>query len=186
MLAVAVVGCCPTKEQAEPQQSKSAVVYENIMNRRSVRAYKPEQVDKAQLDSIITCAINAPSAQNKQSWEVRVVQSEEVLNKFKAADERFGFGAPTVIFVAEQKDAMFSPVDCGLLAQNILLMAESMDLGTVVIGGIRRNLDSPAMQEALAAIEIPETHQLSFAITLGYKDQRPDAKPRDTSKVKFF
>ena len=55
-------------------------VVKTIMERRSIRSYKPEKVSRQEMDVILTCGINAPSAQNKQPWEVRVVDDPEFIN----------------------------------------------------------------------------------------------------------
>lgn len=186
-LAVVVCSCAPDKAKViEPQVCKSAVVYDNIMSRRSIRAYTDEQVSKAQLDSIMACAINAPSARNMQSWEVRVIQSPAMLSEIRAINPKFAYGAPTVIVVAKERDNLFSDADCGFLAQNILLMAESMDLGTVVLGRMSDIPVNPAAKDIMAALEIPDTHEVTFAIALGHKNERPDAKPRNVEKVKYY
>lgn len=187
LFAVTLLSCTSQPEKAvEPQPSKSALVYENIMNRRSVRAYKPEQISKAQLDTIIECAINAPSARNWQSWEVRVIQSPELMGKIRSINDKFAYGAPTAIVIAQDKSNMFSGADCGFLAQNILLMAEAMDLGTVVLGKMSGIPSHPDAKEIMEALDIPDTHEVIFAVALGYKEERPEAKPRDPAKVKYI
>ena len=185
--AVVLFSCAPKQEKAsEPQPSKSAVVYKNMMNRRSIRAYKPEQVSKAQLDTIIQCAINAPSARNLQSWEVRVIQSPEMMAKIREINGNFAYGAPTAIVIAKDKSNLFSDADCGFLAQNILLMAEAMDLGTCVLGKMSGIPENPEAKDIMATLEIPDTHEVIFAVALGYKDQRPEAKERNADKVKYI
>lgn len=182
-----VCACTPKQQQSSvPQPSKSTVVYENIMNRRSVRVYKPEQVAKAQLDTIMQCAINAPSARNLQSWEVRVIQSADLLAQIRALNPNFAYGAPTVIVVAKDKNNASSDIDCGLLAQNIQLMAEAMNLGTVVLGRMSGIPQNPEAKDIMTMLDFPETHEVTFAIALGHKDESPDAKPRDPNKVKYI
>lgn len=187
ILGAVLCSCAPGKSQvSEPQPSKSAVVYDNIMSRRSVRSYTEEQVSKAQLDTIMKCAINAPSARNMQSWEVRVIQSPEMMAEIRAIKPNFAYGAPTVIVVARETSNIFSNADCGFLAQNILLMAEAMDLGTVVLGKMSDIPTHPDAKDIMAALEIPDTHEVTFAIALGHKNERPDAKPRNAEKVKYI
>ncbi|MFP3670508.1 nitroreductase family protein, partial [Priestia sp. SIMBA_032] len=53
---------------------KNAII-DNINTRRSIRKYTSQQVSRAQLDTIMKSAILAPSALNKQPWEVRVIQN---------------------------------------------------------------------------------------------------------------
>jgi nitroreductase len=168
------------------QTDKSRIVYENIMNRRSIRMYKPDQVSKAQLDTLVKCAINAPSAGNGQSWQVRVIMSQELMAKIRKINPDFAYGAPNVIVIAKDKNSGISSADCGFLAQNILLMAEAMNLGTVVLGGMSGIPNNPKAKEIMAALDIPDTHEVIFAIAVGYKNEHPDARPRDAGKVRFI
>jgi nitroreductase len=48
-----------------------------IMERQSIRAFKPEPVSKEKVEEILNIAINAPSAINLQPWEFTVVMGEE-------------------------------------------------------------------------------------------------------------
>jgi len=48
-----------------------------IMERRSIRAFKPEPVSKEKVKEILDIAINAPSAINLQPWEFTIVMGEE-------------------------------------------------------------------------------------------------------------
>lgn len=197
----------PAKETMTTTASehKNEVV-EAIKNRRSIRSYKPEQIDQTQLDTIIDCGINAPSALNRQSWEVRVIQNADLLKRINdsfvekakgkelkgsaARSQEPGFsvfhGAPTLIIVAKDKSNPYSAVDCGLLAQNILLSAESMNIGTCTIGNMTSILNDPDAKEFLKEINIPDTHEVAFGISIGYKNESPEAKPRDTSKVQYI
>lgn len=194
-----------TKEKTSDMEQKNAVV-EAIMSRRSIRSYKPEQITPEQLDTIVKCAINAPSTLNKQSWEIRVIQNADLLSRINnsfvekakgkslqgsaARAQEPGFsvfhGAPTLIIVGKDKSNPYSAVDCGLLAQNILLSAESMNIGTCTIGNMAGILNDPDSKDFLKEINMPDTHEVVFGIAVGYKNESPDAKPRDESKVQYI
>jgi nitroreductase len=203
LFVVAVLVACDSKtiEQREASdQQKSNAVVEAIMNRRSIRSYKPEQIKPDELDIILQCGINAPSARNIQPWSVRVVQSKEVLTKLntdyinytKLQNPEFSnrvpdydvlFGAPTFVLIAGDTTEMYTQNDCGMLAQNMLLAAESMQIGSCVLGGIIRFINSPQGQEFRDMLLLPDNHRLFIGIVFGYKNETPDAKPRDASKV---
>ncbi|OQA88429.1 MAG: NADPH-flavin oxidoreductase [Bacteroidetes bacterium ADurb.Bin234] len=204
LFVVVVLVACDSKtiEQKEvSNQKKSNAVVETIMNRRSIRSYKPEQIKPDELDIILECGINAPSARNIQPWSVRVVQSKEVLTKLnsdyvnytKLQNPEFSnrvpdydvlFGAPTFVLIAGDTTEMYAQNDCGMLAQNMLLAAESMQIGSCVLGGIIRFINSPQGKEFRDMLLLPDNHRLFIGIVFGYKDENPDAKPRDASKVK--
>ena len=58
---------------------------ENIMARRSIRKYKAVPVSRDTLDIIMECGINAPNGQNRQSWEVRIVDNPAIMEEIKEA-----------------------------------------------------------------------------------------------------
>ncbi len=186
--ALCFMGCDSQQNKSNHvmEVSKEEVVVENILARRSVRNYTDGQVTREQLETLMKCAINAPSAMNKQPWEIRVVQDQEILGKIRAINERTIYNAPTVIFVAYDKENQFSQFDCGLLTENIVLAAEAMDLGTVVVGSIVLALNDPAGEEIVQSLDLPENYEVIVGICLGPKNERPDAKPRDTEKVKYM
>ncbi len=186
-----IMSCC----QQEPQKEEANAVIETIMARRSIRQYKPQTVSEDTLNTILQCGINAPSAINRQSWDVRVVNSpavyEEIFGYLVAANPdtdpsiiRGSFrGAPTLVFVAHDPSFGYSTIDCGLLIENIVLSAWSMGVGSICLGSpIPFVKNSP---EALARLDFAPGYEPILCIGLGYADESPEAKPRDASKVKF-
>ena len=93
--------------------------------------------------------------------------------------------APAVIFVAAEP-TMFAGVDCGILAQNVMLAAYELGLGTCCLGSPVGFMHSPAGEPHLSSLNLPEGYQLQFAIAIGYADETPEAKPRDASKIEFI
>jgi nitroreductase len=180
--------CVEQKEEQKVEiKSKSSVVYETIMSRRSIRSYKPEQVSKAQLDTILQCAIYAPSANNAQSWQVRVIQNQQLMDRIREINANFSYGAPSLIVVAKDKESGISSVDCGLLAENIVVIAEAMDLGTVILGSAKNVFNDPKAKDIVEELDFPDTHEIIFAIAVGYKDKIPaTASERDASKAKLI
>jgi nitroreductase len=169
-------------EDKKVEEKKASSAIDVIMSRRSIRSYKPEQIKDEELNAILECGINAPSALNRQSWEIRVIQNPEILKKINGSFHN----APTLIVIASEVDNFFSPVDCGLLGQNILLAAESMDIGTCVLGNFTEFLNSSEGAEVFRLLELSEGYRPLYSIAVGYKNERPDAKPRDKGKIKIL
>lgn len=179
---------------------KAKVVYENIMTRRSIRQYKPEAVERSKMDTIIQCGINAPNGMNRQAYEVRIVDSKEFLDgvteAYKKANpevaEKPSFknafcNAPTVAFIAADKNYDLSHVDCGLLGGNMVLSAWSMGVGSCCLGGIVRfMLEDENARPYLEKLDFSEDYELIYAIGFGYPDESPAAKPRKTDKVRYI
>lgn len=186
---LSMVACCNQKEQ----ESKNETI-ETIMARRSIRKYKADVVERGKLKAIMECGINAPNGQNKQSWEVRVVDNPEVMNYIKqvmveAYDEKVVGcfrGAPVMVFIARDVNYDFSAYDCGLMAENMMLAAQSLGVGSICLGSpVRLINDNPACAPILERLRFSEGYVLSLCVGLGYADEAPEAKPRDKSKVLF-
>lgn len=177
-------------------------VIETILSRRSVRKYKPTPVGRDTMQVIADCGINAPNALNRQSWEIRIVDNKEWLEGLseivvktspmaaemtKDPSYRNVFrNAPTVAFIAGDSNFSYSPVDCGLLGENMVLAAWSMGIGSVVLGSPVTFFDTPEAAEYYKTLGFSEGYELLFCISFGYADESPEAKPRDKDKVKFI
>ncbi len=171
-----------------------------IMGRRSIRQYLDKPVEHEKLEAIVRCGINAPSGMNRQPWIIRVVEDQkliaEVNEVYKKAnpaqvkrDKNFKNmfrNAPNLICVCTPAKGG-GELDAGMLAQNMMLAAQSMGLGTCCLGGpvrfVKTNADAKFFIDRL---EIPADYQLNYILAIGYPDEQPQAKPRDASKVKFI
>ena len=143
------------------------------------------------------CGINAPNGQNKQSWEVRVVDNPQVMEEIKAVmAEAYGEkaemavgcfrGAPVMVFIARDLSYDFSAYDCGLMAQNMMLSAQSLGVGSICLGSpVRIINDNPACAPVLERLGFSEGYELCLCVGLGYADEAPEAKPRMKEKVRF-
>lgn len=204
--ATMMAGCCGTgaadTSMTVTAEDSAAVtekaVVETILQRRSIRKYKQQPVERERLEKIIECGVYAPNGMGRQSWEVRVVDAPRLLaeidstyNAFAGGDtdgsfRKAAFGAPVLIFVAYDTRYDLSQVDCGLLGGNIMVSARSMGIGTCCLGGICRFFNAPEGSALLKRLDFPETHKLLYAIALGYPDESPAPKPRIMEKVKFI
>lgn len=183
-----------TKENAsekvsdsQPVITPSAVMTETIMSRRSIQKYKPQAVEKEKLNQIVTNGIWAPNGQGRESWQIRVVSDPKLLS---AINERYGkpfaYGAPAVVFIGFDPQYDLSQVDCGLLGGNMILTAQSMGIGSCCLGGIVRFLKQPENKDLLQQLQLPESHELLYAIAFGYPDESPKAKERHTDRIQYI
>lgn len=182
-------------QPATDQSDKGNEVIDNIMSRRSIRKYKEGPVSRETMNTILECGINAPNGMNRQSWEVRVVDDPEVKDEIVSlmaagnpetdpgAIKGCFRGAPTMIFIANDPSYDCSPIDCGLLSENIMLSGWSLGVGSVCLGSPIRFLKNST--EAIARLGFSEGYTPIICIGMGYPDETPDAKPRDFSKVRF-
>ena len=187
---------------AQEQHTISETVQDVIMTRRSIRKYKPTPVGRDTLELILQAGINAPNGMNKQSWEVRVVDNPITVQSFKDAITQANpgnkmaggcfRGAPVLVFIANDSAYDCSPIDCGLLAENMILYAWSMGIGSVCLGSPVRFIESPenpdckVIREVRDKLGFSEGYNMIICIGFGYPDETPKAKPRDKSKYVFL
>lgn len=196
--ACVLAGCSAPTQQEVAEDGKNVVI-ENIMTRRSVRKYQPQAVNRDTMQLIAECGVNAPNAINRQAWEIRILDNPETIQKLtdlylkdnpkEANNPNFKNmfrNAPTVAFIANDTTFAYSPVDCGLMAENMILSAWSMGIGSCCLGGPARFMKAnPEAKEILQEMGFSENYDLLLCIGFGYPAETPKAKPRDLSKIKF-
>ena len=77
--------------------------------------------------------------------------------------------------------SIIGALDTGIMAQNVLLAAESLGLGGVFIGALRNEIEAVA-----ALVGLPEYCVPLVGLCLGYPDQEPPLKPRLPRELMFF
>jgi len=188
-------------------------VLECILTRRAIRKYRPEQVSEEQLEAILLAAAYAPSAGGRQSALMVVCQNREInetlgainramFYKGRAPTATFHvsaeqpsiaddpsiasafYGAPTVITLFAPKGSPYGDADCCVMAENMLLAAHSLGVGSCLVGRARDAFASDLGQKLQRNCGISEDYEATFHVTLGYIDgELPKAKPRRENRI---
>lgn len=195
LLGILLFGCATTAQHNEPMQNETI---RTIMARRSIRQYHALPVARDTMMQIMTCGINAANGQNKQSWEVRIVDNPTTMQQIQdlmvtgnpnlQADMVRGCmrGAPVMAFIARDLGYDFSAYDCGLLAGNMMLAAQSLGVGSICLGSPVRFINQAENSaEILAMLNLSENYELCLCVGFGYANESPAAKPRDINKVQY-
>lgn len=161
-----------------------------IYERRSIRKYTEQAVSRETLDRIIENGLKAPSGMTRQSYELRIVDDpvllEAISRSVSPGKKSIFLGAPAVIFIANGTSYDLSQVDCGLLAENIMLSAHSLGLGTCCMGApIRQMKASESCSEYIEKLGFGKGYNLLIAIAIGYPNESPAARPRKDNMVKY-
>lgn len=177
---------------------RAAPVLETLLAHRSVRAYLPDALPPGTLETLVAAAQSAATSSNLQAWSVVAVEddarrarlSEWVggqahvrvaplflvwiadLSRLARTAERLGRRAGANRYL---EMFVIAVVDAALAAQNAVVAAESMGLGTVYIGAIRNRPD-----EVAAELRLPRAAFPVFGLCVGRPDPaRPaSVKPR--------
>jgi len=167
---------------------------EMIKDRRSIRKYKDEVVNRALMEEIIEITRYAPSWTNSQTPRWTLVEDSEIIGKF-ADDAVKGFkynmgtlknakGVAVLSFVegksgrAEKYDietgenpGRWEYFDAGIACQTFCLAAHAKGVGTCIFGVIEEDVIAEA-------INPPEGETVAALIVYGYADEEPKAPRR--------
>lgn len=196
ILAITLLACNPSSQNNEPMNNE---VINAIMSRRSIRQYHQIPIARDTMMQIMTCGINAANGQNKQSWEVRIIDNPVTMQQIQDLMVTGNAtlqpemvrgcmrGAPVMTFIARDINYDFSAYDCGLLAGNMMLAAQSMGVGSICLGSpVRFINDAENSADILAILGFSEGYELSLCVGFGYANEAPAAKPRDINKVQYI
>ncbi len=181
-------------------------ILENINTRVSVREYTDEKVPEETVMELLKAGFRGPNAMNRQALAFAVVENKErakeysdrakdlriegeklkcnpderIIDMLSREDFNIFFNSPVQIFIFASPEAVEPVEDASIAAENIMLAAHSMGLGTCFIGfaqglgrdtGFRRDLG------------VPDDYMYLAAITLGWPSVRTPIKPRKEVKV---
>lgn len=171
---------------------KNAVL-DNILTRRSCRAYTDRAVSKEDLDMILKAAVYAPNGMNRQSWQFTVIRRKEnilglaeVVRKVLGRPEGYNFYAPNVIILASNdRDNVNGLADCACAMQNMFLMAHELGISSCWINQLKEICDVPEVREELRKYQIPDNHIVWGIVDLGYAAEEPKHKEKKDSVVVF-
>jgi len=149
-------------------------VSQAIRERRAVRDYTAEPVSAGLIYQLISSATWAPSAMNEQPCQFTVITDQDLLNEISRqakawllknlssmprsaffrdllSQEKFHlfYHAPALIIISAPAGNQWTVEDCALAAQNMMLTATSLGLGSCWIGFAQGWLNTPEAQNLL-------------------------------------
>jgi nitroreductase len=181
-------------------------VFENLFERRSIRNYLPTPVEREKLELILEAAIWAPSASNHQPWHFTVIEDQSVIGAFNAKGKEYlvstgrapyaergqdpayhiFHGAPCIVLVSYEAARTWGKVDSALAAQNFMLAAHALGLGTCYIGMLTPWLESDAAKPLLDKMPLPEGYAPLHFITLGTPGADTPKRPRKEGTIAYL
>ena len=176
-----------------------------IFHRRAVRHYTDRDVDAATVQQLLLAAVQAPSALNQQPWAFGVYHGGKRLRAYSERAKahlvanypstfelhaRSGLyedpnydlfhHANTLVVIYATLGRLHPSEDCCLAAENLMLAAYGMGLGTCPIGFARPWFDLP---ETKRELDIPEQYTAVFPVVVGYPAGLTEPAPREEPNV---
>ena len=155
-----------------------------LVQRRSVRAYKPEQITDDELKTVLEAGTWAPTGMGRQDPWIVAVQNPELLKKLSKMNAAFlgmdtdpFYGAPTYVLVFGSDPALWanSVPDGSLVLGNMMNAAHAIGLGSCWINREREMFATEEGKALMKEFGLPDGLIGIGALALGY----PAASPRD-------
>jgi nitroreductase len=188
-------GGAPTGASTLPAPN---AVLETLLGHRSTRAFLPDALPSGTLELLVAAAQSAPTSSNLQAWSVVAVEDPARRARLSelAANQAFIRQAPLFLcWVADLsrlnrlgqangtrlegldylESFVVAVVDAALAAQNAVVAAESLGLGTVYVGALRNHIDAVAKE-----LKLPAEAMAVFGLAVGHPDPKvvTAVKPR--------
>ena len=169
-----------------------------IKSRRSTRKYLDRPVEDEKLTQVVEAGRYAPSGGNNQTTHFLVIRDPEVLaelaelvkrqfasmeetpgmyksrcNAIRAAktgNYHFCYHAPALIVTANRKEYGNNMADCSCALENMMLMANALDLGSCWINQLRWLNEDPEVVSFLEKLGLREDEVVCGALAVGYAD----------------
>lgn len=163
-----------------------------LEERRSVRAYKPDQISDEQLNAILRAGTYAPTGKNRQSPIMIVVQDKktrEMLRRMNAAvlgtpDADPFYGAPTIVVVLVDRNINTCIEDGSLVMGNLMNAAYAVGVDSCWIHRAREEFDSDEGRAWLRSLGIEGDYMGIGHCILGYRDcDYPEKRARKENYI---
>jgi nitroreductase len=176
-----------------------------IFHRRAVRRYSDRVVDADTVQQLLVAAAQAPSAMNLQPWAFAVFHGHALLRDYAERAKQHlvatyptmfelhsrselyenpGYdvfhGADTLVVIYATAGRLNPNEDCCLAAENLMLAAHALGLGTCPIGFARPWLNLPEIKRELG---VPEEYTAVFPVVLGYPAGPTEPTPREAPTI---
>jgi len=182
-----------------------------ISGRRSVREYTAQAVDEQTIRHLVDAAVHAPNAVNLQPWTFTIVRDQDLLGRmsrdakahmlasvlptmpvspqadhFRSLlnDPNFHifYRAPVLILISATAQGPWIVEDCALAAENLMLAAYAVGLGTCWIGFAQSFLNTPDGKKALG---LPAAWVPVAPIIVGHPKAVPAPVPRKVPEIRW-
>ena len=198
----------PARVAGIAREEAAVHIFQAIRGRRSVRAYLPTPLTRGELEALVDAAVQAPSALNHQAWAFVVIEDKALLARYSTrikplvlaglpatglsaqfektlADPGYHvfYDAPALIAICARGNDPFATIDCCLAAQNLMLAAHGMGLGSCFIGLSQGWLNQDSVKEELG---LPRDWTVVAPIVVGHPSgPAPPAPTRRAPEVKW-
>ncbi len=172
-----------------------------LLNRRgTVRNFKPDPIPDTWIKALIAAAQRAPTSSNIQAYSIIVVRDLATKTELArlAGNQKHIIDCPVYFALCADltrtematemhgeafegrtlEKGLVSSIDAALMGMTMSLVADSMGLGNVMIGGMR---NQPV--EVAKLLKLPPRVYVVFGLCVGFPKHAPLPKPRQSMEA---
>ena len=163
-----------------------------MIERRSIRKFKPDMPPKSDVGQIIEAGLYAASARGEQSAIVVAVTNQELRDRISADNCKIGgwenfdpfYGAPVILIVLANKNWANRVYDGSLVLGNMMLAAHSLGLGSIWIHRAKEEFETPEYKKLLKDLGVEGEWEGIGHCAVGYMDcELPKPPARKPGRV---
>lgn len=164
-----------------------------LKNRRSIRKFKPEMLERTDMEQVIEAGLYAANGMGKQSPIIVVVTNKELRDRLAEMNQRIGgweegfdpfYGAPVVLIVLADKNVPTYIYDGSLVMGNMMNAAYALGLGSIWVHRAKQEFETEEGKAILNSLGIEGDYEGIGHCCLGYIDgEEPEAKERKAGRV---
>ena len=164
-----------------------------ILERRSVRRFKPEHISKEEMDNILQAGIYAPTSMNLQDTKFVIIRDPELISELSrmnaavtgSASDPF-YGAPDLVIVFGDSNYPNWKQDGALAMGNMMNMAKAQGIGSCWINRAHEMFETAEGRALARKWGLPDSYKGVGNCILGYPDgEEPKPSPRKPDRFYF-
>lgn len=164
-----------------------------LKNRRSIRKFKPEMPERADMEQVIEAGLYAANGMGKQSPIIVAVTNKELRDRLAEMNRQIGgweegfdpfYGAPVILIVLADKNVPTYIYDGSLVMGNMMNAAYALGFGSIWIHRAKQEFETEDGKTLLKSLGIEGDYEGIGHCCLGYIDgEEPEAKERKEDRV---
>lgn len=156
-----------------------------MMKRRSCRNFKSDMLPDDVIQQICEAGTYAPTGMNRQSPIIIAVKDKALRDKLSVMNAGFMgktdfdpfYNAPVILIVLADKNVPTYLYDGSLVMQNLMLAAESLDIGSIWIHRAKEEFASEEGKAILKELGIEGDYEGIGHCAIGYMASEPNPAP---------
>lgn len=150
---------------------------DSVLTRQAVRKFSNESLPKAEVLQLVAAFQAAPCGMHQADvMQATVVTQKDLLAKVEKASGNACYDAPLLFVISTKKGSQFGERDASAAAENIMIEANSLNIGSVYImsGALKLNSDTPLKKE----LGIDAGFKTQVIVSAGYPAAKAEKEDR--------